>query len=282
MTSLRPFRDDPALWLALAVLAAFVLAAVFAPALVSVDPMRQSLLLRLKPPGSTGPEGMMFLLGSDELGRDLWSRMVYGLRLTLLIAGAASLVSALLGTFIGGLAGWTGGWRDSLAMRLADANLSIPTLMLAVFVLAVVGPGHLPLVGVLALARWPRYARIARAETLRLRAKSFVMAAQLAGTSSAAILARHILPNAIAPLIVLFASEFGLMILFEAGLTFLGLGIQPPTPALGAMLASGRIYLDRAWWLTACPGTVVVLLVLALTIVADRLRVRLDPHLAGR
>ena len=274
-------KRDPALFGAVFLLGLLSLAALLAPLLAPHDPMRQMLLMRLKPPGFSPGGGAPFLFGSDELGRDILSRTVFSLRLSLLVALSSSGLSAILGVFVGLVAGWRGGGVDRLAMRLADVVLSVPTLILAIFAIAVIGPGVATLIGVLAFARWPRHARLARAETLRLREKSYVQAARLAGAGTGRILVRHILPNAAGPLIVLVAAEVGLMVLFEAGLTFLGLGIAPPQPALGAMLGSGRLYLDSAWWMTVFPGLAIFCLVLALTILSDRLRDRLDPARAA-
>jgi peptide/nickel transport system permease protein len=269
-------RPDYLLWTAAVVLGLLVALAWCAPLLAPHDPVRQSLVLRLKPPGFTG-NGLTFLLGSDELGRDVLSRLLHGLRNSLIIAVFSSVLAAAIGSALGIAAGWAKGWLDMLIMRTADAVLSIPTLVLAVFVIAIVGPGMMSLIGLLALARWPRHARLARAETLRLAQKPFVLASHLAGASTPRLLIRHILPNAAPPLIVLFASELSLMVLFEAALTFLGLGIQPPEAAIGAMLSSGRTYIERAWWLVACPGVVLLCLTMALNLMADRLRHRHNP-----
>lgn len=275
------FPRDWLLWISLTLLAALALLALAAPLLAPHDPFRQSLLLRLKPPGSAA-NGALFLLGSDELGRDVLSRILHGLRMSLIVAVASSTLAALLGNILGMLAGWRQGWLDGLVMRAADAMLAIPTLVLAVFVLAIVGPGLASIIGILTLARWPRHTRLARSETVRLSGKPFVMAARLSGASPLRLIVRHILPNAAAPLIVLFASELSLMVLFEAALTFLGMGIQPPEAAIGAMLSAGRTYIERAWWLVVFPGAVLFVLTLSLNLLADRLRRWLDPAMAQR
>jgi peptide/nickel transport system permease protein len=260
----------------LLLLAAFVVAAVAAPLLSPYDPLRQSLLLRLRPPGSVVAGGM-HLLGTDDLGRDLLARILYGARASLAVAALSVGVSLLVGTLLGMLAGWFRGWTAVLIMRSVDAMLSIPAILLAVLTVAVLGPGFVKLVLVLGLTRWPRYTRVAYAQTLQVATLPYIRAAEMAGCAAPRLLLRHVLPNIAGPLMVVATSEFGLMILFEAGLSFLGLGIQPPYPSWGSIMSAGRQYVERAWWLTVFPGACLFTLVLCVNLCGDWLRDRLDP-----
>jgi peptide/nickel transport system permease protein len=265
----------------LALLAAFVLAAILAPWLSPFDPTRQSLLLRLKPPGSLS-RGQHFLLGTDDLGRDLLSRVLYGARASLLVAATATAVSLIVGTALGMVAGRFRGWTAVVIMRLVDTMLSIPAILLAVLTVAVLGPSFLNLILVLGLTRWPRYTRVAYAQTLQVTALPYIRAAEMAGCGEARLLWRHILPNIAGPMMVVATSEFGLMILFEAGLSFLGLGIQPPASSWGSIMSAGRAYVEHAWWLTVFPGACLFVLVLCVNVAGDWLRDRLDPRSVSR
>ena len=268
--------------LALALLAVLVLAAMGADWLAPFDPTRQTLLQRLRPPGHATAAGAVYRLGTDELGRDLLSRVLHGARVSILVALLSVSLSIVVGTLLGMIAAWRRGWVEILIMRLVDTMLSIPAILLAVLTVAVLGPGFLKVVMVLGFTRWPRYTRVAYGQTLQVASLPYIRAAELAGASSARILLRHILPNIAGPLLVVATAEFGLMILFEASLSFLGLGIQPPTPSLGSILSSGRQYLDRAWWLTLVPGATLFALVLSVNVFGDWLRDRLDPRSRSR
>ncbi len=263
-------------------LVVFVVVAVFAPLLAPFDPARQSLILRLRPPGSAGPHGMTFLLGTDDLGRDLLSRVIHGARASMAVAVASVSLSLVLGSALGMLAGWRRGWVEVVIMRFVDVMLSIPAILLAVLAVAVAGPGFQTLILVLGLTRWPRYARVAYAQTLQVATLPYIRAAELAGASATRLLLRHVLPNIAGPLLVVATAEFGLMILFEAGLSFLGLGIQPPTPSWGTIMSAGRQYIERAWWLTVFPGGCLFLLVLSVNVLGDWIRDRLDPRARTR
>ncbi|MDE2199014.1 MAG: ABC transporter permease [Rhodospirillales bacterium] len=274
-------RPPPAILLLLAILAGFVVMALAAPLLAPYDPLHQSLLARLRPPGTALRAGH-FLLGTDDLGRDLLSRLIFGARASLAVAASSVAVSLATGSLLGLLAGWRRGWSEIVIMRLVDSMLSIPAILLAVLTVAVLGPGFVKLVLVLGLTRWPRYTRVAYAQTLQVAALPYIRAAEMAGCRPWRILLRHILPNIAGPLLVVATSEFGLMILFEAGLSFLGLGIQPPTPSWGSIMSAGRDYVARAWWLTVFPGAALFLLVLSVNLLGDWLRDRLDPRSATR
>ncbi len=260
----------------------FAAAALLAPWISPHDPLRQSLLLRLKPPGSATASAGLFPLGTDDLGRDLLSRILYGARASFIVAILSVSVSLVVGTLLGLAAGWFRGWTATLIMRFVDAMLSVPAILLAVLTVAVIGPSFVTLVLVLGLTRWPRYTRVAYAATLQVAGLPFIAAAEMAGADSARILLRHILPNIAGPLLVVATSEFGLMILFEAGLSFLGLGIQPPAPSWGSIMSAGRQYVERAWWLTVFPGLGLFTLVVCVNVMGDWLRDRLDPRSAGR
>ena len=265
-----------------AVLLLFALATLAAPWIAPHDPLRQSLLLRLRPPGSHDARQGLFALGTDDLGRDLLSRILFGARASFAVAILSVSVSLAVGVTLGLAAGWVRGWAATLILRLVDMMLSIPAILLAVMTVAVIGPGFTGLVLVLGLTRWPRYTRVAYAATLQVAAMPYIEASQMAGAGSARILRRHILPNIAGPLMVVATSEFGLMILFEAGLSFLGLGIQPPAPSWGSIMSAGRQYVERAWWLTVFPGALLFMLVVCVNLLGDALRDQLDPRAARR
>jgi len=264
------------------ILTMIVTTAVLAPWIVPADPTRQVLLMRLKPPGTMAASGQIYLLGSDELGRDLLSRVLFGAQVSLLVATLSVLVSTLVGVTLGMMAAWIRGWIEVIVMRLVDIMLSIPAVLLAVLTVAVLGPGFFKLILVLGLTRWPRYTRVAFGQTLQVATLPYVKAAELAGASATRILFRHILPNIAGPLLIVATAEFGLMILFEAGLSFLGLGIQPPAPSWGSIMSVGRQYVERAWWIVAFPGGCLFLLVLSVNVLGDWLRDRLDPQVRIR
>jgi peptide/nickel transport system permease protein len=252
--------------------------ALLAPWIAPADPTRQVLTMRLKPPGTLAPSGQTYLLGTDDLGRDLLSRILFGAQVSLLVASLSVLVSTLVGVTLGMMAAWFRGWIEAIVMRLVDIMLSIPAVLLAVLTVAVLGPGFFKLILVLGLTRWPRYTRVAFGQTLQIATLPYVKAAELAGAGTPRILVRHILPNIAGPLLIIATAEFGLMILFEAGLSFLGLGIQPPAPSWGSIMSVGRQYVERAWWIVAFPGGCLFLLVFSVNVLGDWLRDQLDPQ----
>lgn len=275
-------RIPPGMAAVLVLLLLFAFAAALAPWLSPHDPLRQSLLLRLRPPGAGNARLGTFLLGTDDLGRDLLSRILFGARASFVVATLSVIVSLAVGTLLGLAAGWFRGWAATLVMRVVDTMLSVPAILLAVLAVAVIGPGFTTLVLVLGLTRWPRYTRVAYASTLQVAALPYIQAAEMAGAGAGRILLRHILPNIAGPLLVVATSEFGLMILFEAGLSFLGLGIQPPAPSWGSIMSAGRQYVERAWWLTVFPGIGLFAVVVCVNLLGDWLRDRLDPRAAAR
>lgn len=251
-----------------------VLLAVFAPWIAPLDPDRQNLLARLKDPGFES-RGVTYILGSDELGRDVLSRLIHGARVSLSVAALSVLLSGVVGVIVGMAAGYLRGWTETILMRLVDIFLSIPAILLAIITVAVLGPGFLNVILVLALTRWPRYARVAYGQTLAIADRPYVTLARAMGASPIRVLAVHILPNIIGPLMVVATLEFGLMVLFEAGLSFLGLGVQPPTASWGSMMSSGRNYLSTAWWIAMFPGLALFMLVLSANLIGDRLSDRI-------
>jgi peptide/nickel transport system permease protein len=263
--------------LGLALLLLVVLMAVLAPAIAGYDPVQQNLVLRLRPPGAAA-NGHVFLLGTDTLGRDIWARIVYGSRVSLSVAAIAVGVSLVVGTVVGVVAGFYRGVVGAVLMRLVDVVLSVPFLLLAVATVAVVGPSFTNLIFALGLTRWPRYARIGYAQTLATRELEFVQAARVLGASGPRLLVRHVLPNVLPALAVVATLEVGLVIIFEASLSFLGLGVQPPQPSWGGMLSDGRNYLADAWWLATFPGLAISLTVLGANLTGDWIRDLLDPR----
>jgi peptide/nickel transport system permease protein len=275
-------RITPGISAILGLLGIYLLAAIFAPWLSPHDPLRQTLLLRLRPPLFSSPSSGLFLLGTDDLGRDIFSRILYGARASLIVATLSVSVSLAAGTVLGLLAGWFRGWPAILIMRLVDIVLSIPAILLAVLTVAVLGPGFTKLIIVLGLTRWPRYTRVAYAQTLQVATLPYIRAAEMAGSRAPRILLRHILPNIAGPLMVVATTEFGLMILFEAGLSFLGLGIQPPNPSWGSIMSEGQDYVARAWWMTVFPGICLFGIVVSVNLLGDWLRDRVDPRAQSR
>ncbi len=246
-------------------LAAALVVALFGGVLWRADPLAGSLLARLQPPGGAFP------LGSDQIGRDVLARIIAGTRLSLAIVLAAGAVSAVLGTALGVCAGYFGGWVDSLIMRLVDVQLAIPFILLILLVLAVIGPGLLNLVVVLGVTGWAIYARTARARVLELRELEFIEAARAVGGGALRIMARHVLPNILPAQLVLLTLDLPRLVVLEASVGFLGLGVQPPTPTLGNMIGDGRSFLLVANWLVLYPGIAISVLVVGFNLLGDGL-----------
>jgi peptide/nickel transport system permease protein len=279
-TWLRHVRSHPAMVVGGLILLILVLSAAAAPLLAPADPLRTGFTTRVRPPAVLGYPSQ-FALGSDNLGRDILSRVLYGGRVSLSIAAAAVVLSAVVGVTMGLLTGYVGGRLDDLIMRIVDVQLAFPVVLLAIAVIAVIGTSIPALLGVLVLAGWVIYARTVRATVLSLKHHDYVQAARALGAGDARIVVRHILPNAQAPILVLATVQVATMLLLESGLSFLGLGIQPPTPSWGKMLAEGRDYLSNAWWLSTFPGIAISLAVLGANLVGDGIRDLLDPTLRG-
>lgn len=265
----------------LALLALFVAAAILAPQLAPHDPSAPNLRYRLHPPAWAGGEAQ-FLLGTDQLGRDILSRLIYGSRIALIVGLGAVALAATIGVAMGLISGYFGGAIDSAIMRLVDTLIAIPNVILYLTVLGVFGPSLLMLILVIGLVNWTTFARVVRAEVLSLKSREFVEAARASGQRTPIILLKHILPNVLAPIIVVATLNVATVIILEAALSFLGLGVQPPTVTWGRMLSDGRNYVATAWWLATFPGLCITLLCLALIFVGDRLRDLFDPRLRGR
>ena len=257
------------------------IAAVFGPSLAPRDPNRQNIMTRLQAPMTPDRRGEInHLLGTDTLGRDMLSRLIYGARVSIFVGFAAVVIGGLLGTFLGLVAGYYGGRLDDAIMRLADIQLAFPFVLLAIMFLVVMGPGLWNLILILGIAQWVTYARIARAQTIGQREKEYVEAARALGARSATILYGTILPNILAPLTVIASFNVASVILAEAALSFLGLGVPPTVPTWGGMLAESREQLLAGrWWLAIYPGVAIMLTVLSFNILGDWLRDFLDPRL---
>jgi len=264
-----------------AFVALLILAALAAPLIAPADPIRQSLRGRLSAPTLEGADGKAHLLGTDHLGRDVFSRVIYGARVSLLVGFAAVVVGGLVGATLGLLAGFRGGWIDSAIMTLADAQLAFPFILLAIGIIAVLGPSFPTLIMVIGLSGWVTYARVLRSQVMVLRSREFVDAIQALGGSVARVIVRHVLPNVLSSLVVIATLELARAIVLEATLSFLGLGVQPPTPSWGGMVHEGREYLDSAWWISTAPGIVLMLTSVVVSRTGDWLRDLLDPTLRG-
>jgi len=262
-----------------AVLAIEVLVAASAPWIAPASPLAQDLAARLKPPASVDSGGLRHWLGTDTLGRDVLSRILFGTRVSLVVGCATVLISAPLGLAAGILSAYYGGRLDAVLMRLADVQLAFPFILLVIAIVAVVGPNLANLILVLGISGWVIYARVVRSEAIALCTKEFTEAARAQGASDWRILSRHIFPNTVSSVIVLATATVAYMILLESSLSFLGLGVQPPTPSWGGMISEGRNYVSLAWWLSVFPGIAVFATVLAVNFIGDRLRDALDPRL---
>jgi peptide/nickel transport system permease protein len=253
-----------------------VVLALFAPLFATHSPHASVLTDRLKPPGAE------FWLGSDELGRDIWSRIVYGARITLTIVLLVAAIAAPVGMVVGAVSGYLGGWADRILMGVTDIFLSMPKLVLALAFVAALGPGIENAVIAIAITSWPAYARIARAETLTIRNSEFISAVRLQGASAARVIVKHILPLCSSSVIVRVTLDMAGIILTAAGLGFLGLGAQPPLPEWGAMISRGRSFILDQWWVATMPGFAIVIVSLGFCLLGDGLRDVLDPRSGGR
>jgi peptide/nickel transport system permease protein len=275
---MRLRRDLPAL-LGLAIIVLAVLAAALAPVLSPGDPVKNRLLERLTPPMWATGGSPQHPLGTDTLGRDVLSRLVHGARVSLVVGLAAVLLAGVVGVALGLAAGYRGGWADDLLMRVGDVQLAFPVLLLGVAVTAVLGASLKNMILVLGASGWVTYARIARGEALSLKERDFVAAARALGAPAGHVVRRHLLPNVLPPLMVVTTFSVARTIIAEASLSFLGLGLPPPTPSWGAMLDEGRNYITTGWWLALFPGLAILVLVLAINLCGDWLRDALDPRL---
>ena len=250
--------------------------AIFAPFLSPYDPGKTNVSLKLKSPS------FQHYLGTDQLGRDVFSRMLYGSQISLSVGFVAVGISILIGIMVGAMAGYKGGWVDSLLMRFVDIMLSFPSFFLILTVVAILRPNIYNVMIVIGITSWEGTARFVRAEFLSLRERDYVQAARALGVKDRRIIFRHILPNALAPVFVTASLGVASAILIEAGLSFLGFGVQPPAPSWGNILTEGRTYIFDAWWLTVFPGLAILITVLSFNLFGEGLRDALDPRLRGR
>ena len=251
--------------------------ALAAPLLAPRDPIETDLPQRLQPPSWIAEGGNGSLLGTDQLGRDLLSRVLYGARVSLVVGLASVMLSGATGTLLGLLSGYHKGRTDQLLMLLTDIQMAFPFIVLVIAVIAVLGSSVLNMVLVLAIAGWVVYARLVRAQTLSFTQREFVQAARAIGCSDMRIIARHIFPNILSPVIIVGTYQIAQMILAEAALSFLGLGVQPPTPSWGNIISEGRQYIDQAWWVITFPGVVLMFTILGIGFLGDWVREILDP-----
>lgn len=270
---LSRLREHRLAWAACWVIGALYLTAALAPLLPFADPDAQNMVIKLQSPSWAHP------CGTDDLGRDVLSRMVWGSRVSLTVGLLAVLISSVIGILVGGLAGTYGGWVDQALMRLVDIVLCMPTLFLILMLIVFLGPSLFNVMLVIGLTGWTDMARLVRAEFLSLKERDYVLASKSLGASNMRLLFKHLLPNALAPVFVTVSFGVAGAILLESGLSFLGLGVQPPTPSWGNILTAGKDYLETAWWLTALPGNAIFITVLCFNLVGDGLRDILDPRL---
>lgn len=276
----RTFSAQTAI-IGLVVLLLFIVMAVFAPYVAPYNPTTPHLLERLSPPSWIDSESRFFL-GSDHLGRDILSRLIFGTRIALMVGLMGVVMAATIGISLGLIAGYFGGRVDSLIMRLVDTLIAIPNVILYLTVLGVFGPSFTVLVLVIGFINWTTFARVVRAEVLSVKQREFVEATRAIGQSTVKTIVKHVLPNVMAPIIVVATLNMATVVILEASLSFLGLGVQPPTVTWGRMLSDGRGYIATAWWLATFPGLFITFACLSLILIGDSLRDALDPRLRGR
>ncbi len=268
-----------AFWVPLIIMIAMIILAIFANFIAPHDPNLPKITDRYTPPVFMEGGKSEYLLGTDQIGRDILSRLIYGARVSLSVSLLVILITAAIGTMLGIAAGYSGGRADAIIMRVVDMALSFPGLLLAMLLAVAIGPGFTTVVLALSILGWAGYARMIRGEALRISQSDFVAQARVNGASGWRIMTRHIFPNIINSLIVLMTLQVGMMILAEAGLSYLGLGITVPTPSWGAMVSDGRANLDNAWWISLFPGVCIGLVVLSGNFLGDWIRDKLDPRL---
>jgi peptide/nickel transport system permease protein len=278
----RTSRLERRLAVRLVLVVAIALFLLAAPLVTQVDPNKQNVLARLQPPGAVLADGRVALLGTDQLGRDMYARILYGGQISLLIGVSGVLLAAGIGVSLGLVSGYYGRYADAVVMRLVDIQLGFPGLLLAITLAAALGPGVLNVVIALGVARWTTYARIVRSSVLTIKNEEYLHAARAIGASSGRILLHHVLPNTLSAITVIAASHLGQMIIAESALSFIGLGVQPPTPSWGSMINRGREYITTAWWLIVYPGLAMTLTVMALGMLGDAVRDLMDPHMRSR
>jgi peptide/nickel transport system permease protein len=276
---LRKMRKNKMILFSSLIILLTVICGACANFLAPFSPYDQDLANKLKPPLWRNQDHRIHFLGTDHLGRDLLSRILYGIRVSLLIGILAVTISALFGIILGLISGYYGGILDDIVMRMADVQLAIPLILLAISIIVVLGSSIKVLILVIGFTQWMAYARMVRGETLSLREKDFITSARAVGARNLRIIARYIFPNTVSSVIVLITLNIATVIVLEAGLSFLGLGIQPPDPSLGTMLSESKDYLNRAWWFSTFPGLAIMIIILAINLFGDGLRDVLDPRL---
>ena len=274
---MRGFFRSTIVRIAVAVLGLFVLAALLAPLIAPTDPWEGHLGERLTPPAWIKGGRLYHLLGTDDLGRDILSRLIYGAQVSLAVSALAILGAGIVGSTVGMIAGYFGGWTDRIVMRIVDLVLSFPVIMLALLMAVLFGPSLVNVIVVLMIVLWSPYARMARGETLRVRKLDYVDLARTAGASDPYIIVRHVLPNIAGALIVLATLQVGTVIVLEASLSFLGVGVPPPTPSWGSMVSDGRNFIASAWWVSLIPGLAVLVVVMSANMLGDALADHLNP-----
>ena len=274
----RSHRDRRSVFLASLPLVIFVLAAIIGPLIVDYDAFDLRLDDRFVPPGGILEDGSRALLGTDDLGRDIFAQVIQGARVSLIVGALTIIGASAVGLTLGVIAGYSGGWVDNALMRFADIQLALPSILFAILIAAALGPSLFNVVLALAITRWVIFARVARGETLSIKEREFVDSARVLGASRWRLIMRHILPSAMTPLIVVVTVQFGLVIVAEASLSFLGLGTPLDTPSWGLTIANGRDFLATAWWIVTMPGLALALTVIAAGWLGDKLRDFYDPH----
>lgn len=259
-----------------------IISAALAPWIAPHNPNVGELDNRLLPPVWQEGGNSNFVLGTDTLGRDILSRIIYGARTTLSVCALVVVIAGGIGTFLGIIAGYIGGWADIIIMRVVDLVFSLPAILLALLLAAIFGPSFQILVFIISFTLWGNYARMARAETLKVKEFDFIALAKIAGCSRISIMMRHVLPNVLSPIIILATLQVGTIVIVEASLSFLGVGVPPPTADWGSMVSEGRSYIVTAWWLCIIPGVAIALTVLAFNLLGDALNDRLNPLIHRR
>lgn len=276
----RRFRRSPAALFGAGLLLLIIVVGVIGPMLWDLDPLKQSLAARNKAPGWESGTGQTHPFGTDQLGRDLFARLMLAIQMSLQVGFFSVAISAIVGILAGSIAGFFRGAVDSVIMRIVDIQMSFPFILIAIIWASIAGTGRWSVILIVALRGWVTFARIIRSRVMAVRELAFVESARAVGATTSRIILRHVLPQTTPSIIIICALELGVAIIFESTLGFLGLGVQPPTPTLGNMLADGREYLQTAWWLVIFPGSLLTLLVIAVNTLGDGLRDVLDPRSA--
>jgi peptide/nickel transport system permease protein len=272
-------RRSPLTLVGSVVLIVVLLLGLFAPIISRADPISQSLLDRNLPPGASDAQHFVHILGTDNLGRDVLARALYGIRLSMAIGIVTMVLGGVIGGLLGLVAGYSGGRSDAFISRVVDIVLSFPYILMAIIFAAIWGGGVLPIITIIVIRGWVPYTQVTRSTVFSLKRQTFVDAARASGASTPRILLRHLLPNTVAPLLIIASFQVGTAIVLESTLSFLGLGINPPTPSLGSMLNDGRSYLATAWWPVATSGILLTAIVLAVNMLGDGIRDVADPRL---